>query len=202
MSGKADLQKFVDLNSTDIYRGALWRFWELSGSTELQKLWKCSWDLSLPREAWDNESELTLFSTFIGNTSAFNCGHKVCGASRGGRPRTQWWPLDVKDAVKLKEYFEELLNPVIKASTKEAGAGDSKVDSVITRAEVTQVVTKLLSGKVSGMENIHPEYLKSLDVVGLCWLTPLQHHVGVWASATGVVVPLFKKGGPEGVSQL
>ncbi|KAK3523596.1 hypothetical protein QTP70_002710 [Hemibagrus guttatus] len=48
-------------------------------------------------------------------------------------------------------------------------------------------------------EEIRPEYLKSLDVVGLSWLTRLCNIA--WRSgtvpldwATGVVVPLFKKG--------
>ena len=47
--------------------------------------------------------------------------------------------------------------------------------------------------------SIRPEYLKSLDVVGLSWLTRLCNIA--WQSGTvpldwqtGVVVPLFKKG--------
>ena len=86
-------------------------------------------------------------------------------------------------------------------------AEGSEVDSSITRAEVTEVVKKLLGGKAPGVDEIHPEYLKSLDVVGLSWLTrPCSI---AWRSGTvplgwqtGVVVPLFKKGGPEGVFQL
>ena len=41
------------------------------------------------------------------------------------------------------------------------------VDSFINQAEVTDVVGKLLSGKTPGVDEIRPEYLKSLDVVGL-----------------------------------
>lgn len=66
-----------------------------------------------------------------------------------------------------KEYFEELLTPVATSSTEEAGAGESEVDSAFTQAEVTKVVCKLFGGKVSGMGEIRPEYLKSLDVAGL-----------------------------------
>ncbi len=69
----------------------------------------------------------------------------------------------------------------------------------ITRAEVTEVVKKLLGGKAPGVDEIRPEYLKSLDVVGLSWLTRLCNIA--WRSGTvplgwqiGVVVPLFKKG--------
>ncbi|KAI3376734.1 hypothetical protein L3Q82_000004 [Scortum barcoo] len=58
-------------------------------------------------------------------------------------------------------------------SSEEAEAGDSEVDSSITQAEVTEVVRKLLGGKAPGVDEIRPEYLKSLDVVGLSWLTRL-----------------------------
>ncbi len=74
-----------------------------------------------------------------------------------------------------------------------------EVASSITRAEVTEVVKKFLGGKAPGVDEIRPEYLKSLDVVGLSWLTHLCSIA--WRSGTvplgwqiGVVVPLFKKG--------
>ncbi|KAK3537268.1 hypothetical protein QTP70_007004 [Hemibagrus guttatus] len=98
-----------------------------------------------------------------------------------------------------KEYFDYLLNPIDTPSIEEAEAEDSEVDSSITQAEVTEVVQQLLSGKAPGVDETHPEYLKSLDVVGLSWLTCLCNIV--WQSgrvpldwATVVVVPLFKKG--------
>ncbi|KAK3557275.1 hypothetical protein QTP70_026276 [Hemibagrus guttatus] len=100
-----------------------------------------------------------------------------------------WW----------KEYFEDLLNPTDTPSVEEPEAEDSEVDSFITQAEVTEVVQQLLGGKALGVDEIRPEYLKSLDVVGLSWLTRLCNIA--WRSgtvpldwATGVVVPLFKKG--------
>ncbi|KAI3361694.1 hypothetical protein L3Q82_002046 [Scortum barcoo] len=58
-------------------------------------------------------------------------------------------------------------------STEEAEAEDSEVDSSITQAEVTKVVRKLLCGKAPGVDEIRLEYLKSLDDVGLSWLTRL-----------------------------
>ncbi|KAK3535008.1 hypothetical protein QTP70_001967 [Hemibagrus guttatus] len=98
-----------------------------------------------------------------------------------------------------KEYFEDLLNPTDTPSAEEPEAEDSEVDSFITQAEVTEVVQQLLGGKAPGVDEICPEYLKSLDVVGLSWLTHLCNIA--WRSgtvpldwATGVVVPLFKKG--------
>ncbi|KAK3519870.1 hypothetical protein QTP70_006704 [Hemibagrus guttatus] len=82
---------------------------------------------------------------------------------------------------------------------EEPEAEDSEVDSFINQAEVTEVVKQLLGGKAPGVDEIRPEYLKSLDVVGLSWLTHLCNIA--WRSgtvpldwATGVVVPLFKKG--------
>ncbi|KAK3558236.1 hypothetical protein QTP86_013969 [Hemibagrus guttatus] len=244
------------------------------------------------REVGDIESEWTMFSTSIVDAAIRSCGRKVSGAGRGGNPRTQWWTLEVRDAVKLKkesyrawlawgtpeaaeayrqakrttavvvseaktqvweefgeamekdyrtasgkfwqtarrlrrgkqlsantvyggdgellvstgdivgrwkEYFEDLLNPTDTPSVEEPEAGDSEVDSFITQAEVTEVVQQLLGGKAPGVDEICPEYLMSLDVVGLSWLTRLCNIA--WRSgtvpldwATGVVVPLFKKG--------
>ncbi|KAI2665653.1 Craniofacial development protein 2 [Labeo rohita] len=110
-----------------------------------------------------------------------------------------------------KEYFEDLLNsvntPSIEednnmSSIEEAEAGGSEADSTISRAEVAEVVEKLPGGKAPGVDEIRPEYLKSLDVVGLSWLTRLCNiawRLGTvpldWQ--TGVVVPLFKKGTGE-----
>ncbi|KAK3535249.1 hypothetical protein QTP70_005957 [Hemibagrus guttatus] len=98
-----------------------------------------------------------------------------------------------------KEYFEDLLNPTDTPSVEKPEAEDSEVDSFITQAEVTEVVQQLLGGKAQGVDEICPEYLKSLDVVGLSWLTHLCNIA--WRSgtvpldwATGVVIPLFKKG--------
>ncbi|KAK3520909.1 hypothetical protein QTP86_002418, partial [Hemibagrus guttatus] len=99
-----------------------------------------------------------------------------------------------------KEYFEDLLNPTdMPTGIEEPEAEDSEVDSFITQAEVTEVVQQLLGGKAPGVDEIRPEYLKSLDVVGLSCLTCLCNIA--WRSgtvpldwATGVVVPLFKKG--------
>ncbi|KAK3566156.1 hypothetical protein QTP86_028452, partial [Hemibagrus guttatus] len=97
-----------------------------------------------------------------------------------------------------KEYFEDLLNPTDMPSVEEPEA-DSEVDSFITQAEVTEVVQQLLGGKAPGVDEIRPEYLKSLDVVGLSWLTRLCNIE--WRSGTvpldwttRVVIPLFKKG--------
>ncbi|KAK3565106.1 hypothetical protein QTP86_033155, partial [Hemibagrus guttatus] len=203
----------------------------------------------IPREVGDIESEWTMFSTSIVDAAIRSCGRKVSGAGRGGNPRTQWWTLEVRDAVKLKkesyqawlargtleaaeayrqakrttavvvseaktrvweEFGEAMEKDYWTASGKfwqtvrrlrreEPEAGDSEVDSFITQAEVTEVVQQLLGGKAPGVDEIRPEYLKSLDVVGLSWLTRLCNIA--WRSgtvpldwATGVLVPLFKKG--------
>ncbi|KAK3509607.1 hypothetical protein QTP70_006811 [Hemibagrus guttatus] len=57
----------------------------------------------IPREVGDIESEWTMFSSSIVDTAIRSCGRKVSGAGRGGNPRTQWWTLEVRDAVKLKK---------------------------------------------------------------------------------------------------
>lgn len=98
-----------------------------------------------------------------------------------------------------KEYFEDLLNPTNTSSSEEAEAKGSEVDLSITQAEVTEVVQKLLGGKAPGVDEIRPEYLKSLDVAGLSWLTRLCNIAWRLRTVpldwqTGVVIPLFKKG--------
>ena len=79
------------------------------------------------------------------------------------RDVVDWW----------KEYFEDLLNPTDTPSGKEAGPGDSGVGSPISGAEVAEVVRKLLGGRAPGVDEVRPEFLKALDVVGLSWLTRL-----------------------------
>lgn len=44
-------------------------------------------------------------------------------------------------------------------------------DSSITRAQLTEVVWMILDGKAPEVDEIRPEYLKSMDVVGLSCLT-------------------------------
>ncbi|KAK3514931.1 hypothetical protein QTP86_005222, partial [Hemibagrus guttatus] len=57
----------------------------------------------IQREVGDIESEWTMFSSSIVDAAIWSCGRKVSGAGHGGNPRTQWWTLEVRDAVKLKK---------------------------------------------------------------------------------------------------
>ena len=72
-------------------------------------------------------------------------------------------------ARRWKEYLEDLLNPKNMCSTEDT----ESVDSLITRAEVARVVEKLHGGRAPGVDEIRPEFLKALEVVGLSWLTRL-----------------------------
>ena len=83
------------------------------------------------------------------------------------------------------EYFEDLLNPTDMSSDDEAESESLKMGPPISGAEVAKVVKKLLSGRAPGVDEIRPEFLKALDVVGLCWL-PLQHRVNIGDSASGL----------------
>ena len=56
------------------------------------------------------------------------------------------------------------------SSSEEAGPRDSEIGSLIPGAEVTEVVKELLAGRAPGVDEIHPEFLKALDVGGLSWL--------------------------------
>ncbi|KAK3514942.1 hypothetical protein QTP86_005099, partial [Hemibagrus guttatus] len=44
-----------------------------------------------------------MFSSSIVDAAIRSCGRKVSGAGRSGNPQTQWWTLEVRDAVKLKK---------------------------------------------------------------------------------------------------
>ncbi|KAK3513805.1 hypothetical protein QTP70_028875, partial [Hemibagrus guttatus] len=137
----------------------------------------------IPWEVGDIESEWTMFSSSIVDAAIRSCGRKVSGAGRGGNPRTQWWTLEVRDAVKLnKESYRAWL-----------ARGTPEAAEAYRQAKRTTTVV------VPGVDEIRPEYLKSLDVVELSWLTRLCNIA--WRSgtvpldwATGVVIPLLKKG--------
>ena len=97
-----------------------------------------------------------------------------------------------------KEYFEDLLYPTDMPSGKEAGPGNSGVGSPISGAEVAEMVRKFLGGRAPGVDEVRPEFLKALDVVGLSWLTQFCSIARTSGAVpldwqTGVVVPLFKK---------
>uniref|UniRef100_A0A669BVU6 Endonuclease/exonuclease/phosphatase domain-containing protein n=1 Tax=Oreochromis niloticus TaxID=8128 RepID=A0A669BVU6_ORENI len=72
-----------------------------------------------------------------------------------------------------KEYFEDLLNPTDTSSEEEAESGDEGDDPPISGGEVTEAVKQLLDDRAPGVDEVHPEFLKALDVVGLSWLTRL-----------------------------
>jgi len=63
-------------------------------------------------------------------------------------------------------------------------------------AEVAEVVNKPLGGKASGVDEVRPEFLRVLDVVGLSLLThlcsiALTSGIMPLDWQIGVVVPLF-----------
>ncbi|TKS65587.1 NLR family CARD domain-containing protein 3 CARD15-like protein [Collichthys lucidus] len=106
-----------------------------------------------------------------------------------------------------REYYEDLLNPTSTSSFEEAESGDPVAVSPISGAEVAEVVKKLLGGMAPGVDEVRPEFLKALDVVGLSWLTRLCNIA--WTSGavpldwqTGWWFPSSKRGTPprEGLS--
>ncbi|KAI3363179.1 hypothetical protein L3Q82_011552 [Scortum barcoo] len=153
----------------------------------------------IPREAGDIESEWTMFSASIVDAAVRSCGRKVSGACRGGNPISN-------PGGGHRKPSKPQPRTVLEAKTRVWEEFGGLVHH--PKAEVTEVVRKLLGGKAPGVDEIRPEYLKSLDVVGLSWLTCLCNiawRLGTvpleWQ--TGVVVPLWgKKGGPESVFQL
>lgn len=67
--------------------------------------------------------------------------------------------------------FEELLNPTNMPSEEEAESEDSREASLISLAEVSEVVEKLLSGKAPGVDEISPEMLNDAQDSGHYWLS-------------------------------
>lgn len=50
----------------------------------------------------------------------------------------------------------------------------------IIQGEVTEVVRQLLMGKVPGVDELRPKYLKCLDVQTVVDVTALEHCFAVW----------------------
>ncbi|KAI3362481.1 hypothetical protein L3Q82_012769 [Scortum barcoo] len=150
-----------------------------------------------------------------------SCGRKVSGACRGSNPQTRWWTPELTGQVPAGEAsrspdgpggknwvgrsgrssvrpWRRTIGRPRRDSGKPSGASEGGSSTLPTLFTV-QFEFKLLGGKALGVDEIRPEYLKSLDVVGLSWLTRLCNiawRLGTvpleWQ--TGVVVPLFKKG--------
>ncbi|KAK3558202.1 hypothetical protein QTP86_014003, partial [Hemibagrus guttatus] len=123
----------------------------------------------IPREVGDIESVWTMFSSSIVDAAIQSCGCKVSGASRGGNPQTQWWTLEIRDAVKLKK---ESYRAWLAQGTLEA-------------AEAYRQAKQTAAGVVSEAKTRVWE-----EFCNIAWWSgtvPLD-----WA--TGVVIPLFKKG--------
>ncbi|KAK3572108.1 hypothetical protein QTP86_022187 [Hemibagrus guttatus] len=139
--------------------------WEKFGEAMKKDYWTASGKL------WQTVRCLRKGKQFSANT-VYSAGGELL-ASTGDS--VGWW----------KKYFEYLLNLTDMPFVEEPEAEDSEVDSFITQADVTEVVQQLLSAKAPGVHYLHPEYLTSLDVVGLSWLTRLCNIA--WRSGT---VPL------------
>ena len=82
------------------------------------------------------------------------------------------------------------------SSIEDAEPLNFEVDSLTAEAEVTKVAKKLHGGMALGVDEICPDFLKDLDVVGLSWLTHLCNIAWTLGGVpldwqTGVVVPLF-----------
>ena len=61
----------------------------------------------------------------------------------------------------------DLLNPTDMLSGEETGPRYPGMGRLISRAQVAKVVKKLLGCRVPGVDKIHPELLKALNVLGL-----------------------------------
>lgn len=65
-----------------------------------------------------------------------------------------------------KEYFADLFNPTSVSFMGEAELGNLGVGLSITEAEVAKLVKKFCGCRALGVDEIHPEFLKTRDVDG------------------------------------
>ena len=59
-----------------------------------------------------------------------------------------------KNVHRWREYFEDLFNPTDRPFGEEAEHENSETGSLISMAEVAEVVKKLLGGRAPGVDNI------------------------------------------------
>ncbi|KAK3561732.1 hypothetical protein QTP86_012988 [Hemibagrus guttatus] len=144
----------------------------------------------IPREVGDIESEWTMLSSSIVDAAIRSCGRKVSGAGRGSNPRTQWWTLEVRDAVKLKK---ESYQACLAWGTPEAA-------EAYRQAKRTTAVV-VWEAKFRVWEEFGEAMEKDYQMAsGKFWQT-VRRLRRAWRSGTvpldwttGVVVPHFKKG--------
>lgn len=100
----------------------------------------------------------------------------------------------------VDRWIEDLLNPTDASFDGKAGPRDLGMGSLISRAEVAEVVKKVLGGRALGLDEIHLEFSECCRAV-VAVRTCVDSGDSA-AGVAGVVVTLFKKGGPESVFKL
>lgn len=127
---------------------------------------------------WEELSEAiesNFWSALRRQTDRWLRQRKDCFTSVGGVLLTS-----TRDVVRQwKEYSKNLLNHINTFSTEDV----ESVDSIITGAEVNEIVKKLYVGKALGMDEIRPEFLKTLVVLVDM---SLQHCVDIGGSTFGL----------------
>lgn len=89
------------------------------------------------------------------------------------------------DVEQWKVQSKELLNPTNMSSVGEVESEDLGEVFPIFLIEVAEVIKKCVGGKMQDVDDISPEMLKTLYIVGLAWLTPLLSVVW-WLGTVGV----------------
>ncbi|XP_055715158.1 uncharacterized protein LOC129809374 [Phlebotomus papatasi] len=69
-----------------------------------------------------------------------------------------------------KEYFSELLNPQ-QGTDDDVPTSKGREESSPSESEVLYAISKLKDGKAAGIDEIRPEMLKLMGIVGVNWLT-------------------------------
>ena len=101
----------------------------------------------------------------------------------------------MREAVKLKKESNQAFSAILLTRLQKADLESSETGLPISGDEVAEVFKKLLGGKAPGVDKVHPEFLRALDVVGLSRLTSLGHRgQSLWTGRSRWWSPSLKRG--------
>jgi len=103
-----------------------------------------------------------------------------------------------KILARWREYFKELLNPVVTTPDEYTSSVNESVDPIL-QEEVMTAIKNLKNGKAAGTDEVRSEMLKAMGHKGCEWLTRVINVSWKTGKAPkdwqqGIVIPLFKKG--------
>ena len=101
--------------------------------------------------------------------------------------------------LRLRKYFEDLLNPIRETPTNTCDTIDFGKEEVFTLTKVAAAIRRLKPGKAADEDEIRPKLLKALNGEGVRWLTRICQMTWKLGKTpkdwqTGEIIPIYKKG--------